>query len=477
MNESNAVPIMKSMNPPPPDSPRRGLRLAGLVLLGCLLLALLAILRPSPAPQTTPQTNPSLAPAPMTATHSGRRLGVGQPRHEFAPVPARPAEEIVAEKLTQFASNRTELVTAMATHFNVAVPPDVARFFAAVQAGNWPETTNQFAILQKLRWSADIPPGLENLWPAIVETYGVAEATHKWPAQQLLDYGNAVLDSLRPGMIYLGGNDAGRFIPTLLTETSGDESYLVLTQNALADGSYLDYIRFQYGDKLNFLTSEDSQHGFKTYLEDAQKRLKHDQDFPNEPKQIRPGEDIRITDGRVQVSGQVAVMAINEELVRTLMQKNPDLSFALEESFPLKSFYGEATTLGPIIELRSTDPANALTPERAAQTLDHWRSTTQTLLADLDAAASPAVREAYTKMILGQGGLFQERELTAAAEQAFQLATSLSPANPEGVFRYVALLVDQNRYEEARQIVQTALITAPDNQQFRAVLTNLEQAK
>lgn len=476
MNESNALPIMRSIHPPP-DSTRLGIRLAGLVLLGSLLLVFLAILRPSPTPPPAPQTNPSLAPTPMTATHSGRRLNLGQPRHGFAPAPARPAAEIVAEKLTQFTSNRAELVTAMAKHFNVAVPEDVARFFAAVQADNWPETTNLFAVLKQLRQSNDRDPGLEHLWPAIVETYGVAEATHKWPAQQLLDYGNAVLDSLRPGMIYLGGNDAGRFIPTLLTETSGAEPYLVLTQNALADATYLNYLRFRYGDKLNTLTAEDAQNGFKTYLEDAQKRFKHDQDFPNEPKQLRPGEDIQMSEGRVQVSGQVAVMAINEELVRTLMQKNPDLSFALEESFPLKSFYGEATTLGPITELRATDPANALTPERAAQTIDYWRSTTQTLLADLDAAASPTVREAYTKMILGQGGLFQERELTAAAEQAFQLATSLSPANPEGVFRYVALLADQKRYEEARQIVQTALITAPDNQQFRAVLTNLEQAK
>ena len=38
----------------------------------------------------------------------------------------------------------------------------------------------------------------------------------------------------------------------------------------------------------------------------------HDQQFPDEPKQIRPGEDITAIDRRLQVAGQVAVMAINE---------------------------------------------------------------------------------------------------------------------------------------------------------------------
>lgn len=470
---------MKSINPPPsspPAVPRWGVRLAAIVLLGTLLLMLVALLRPA-TPPPPPPTNPNLARTPMTVTHSGRSLSPGAMPADFTPPPARPAEEIVAEKLTQFASNRAELVTAMAKHFNVEIPPDVARFFAAAQAGNWPETTNLFNTLKQQRMTNDRPPGLEKLWPAIVETYGVAEQTHAWPAQQLLDYGNAILDSLRPGMIYVGGTDTGRFIPALLSETSGGEPHIVLTQNALADASYLDYVKFQYGDKLNALTGDDSQNSFKDYIDDAKKRLQHDQDFPNEPKQIRPGEDVQMKDGRVQVSGQVAVMAINERLLQTLLQKNPDLSFALSESFPLKSFYGEATTLGPVTELRATDAANALTPEHAAQSLDYWRSTTQTLLANPEAAASSTAREAYTKLILGQVGLFVDRKLPAEAEQALQFVTSLSPANSEGVFRYVKLLADQNRFAEARQIVQTAINAAPDNEQFRGLLTNLEKAK
>ena len=411
----------------------------------------------------------------MTVTHSGRGLDFRSARRESTAVPERPAEEIVAEKLSQFAGQREELVATMARQFNVAIPPDVNRFFVAAKAGNWQQTSNLFVALKQLRGTENSPPGLAKLWPAILETYGAAEQAHDWPAQQLLDYGDAVLDSLRPGMVYVGGTDAGRFIPTLLNDTGEGDPHIVLTQNALADGTYLDYLRFRYGDRLNTLSFDDSQSVFKNYVDDAQRRLQHDQDFPNEPKQLRPGEDVQMIDGRVQVSGQIAVMAINEQLLQGLLQKNPDLSFALEESFPFKSFYGEATTLGPVTELRAGDPADTLTPERAVQSLDYWRGTTQTLLEETEVASAP--RDAYAKLILGQANLFQDRNLPAAAEQAYQLATSLSPGSPEGVFPYVKLLTDQKRYDEAQQLLQTAITAAPDNQQFHEVLTSLNKMK
>jgi hypothetical protein len=85
------------------------------------------------------------------------------------------------------------------------------------------------------------------------------------------------------------------------------------------------------------LTKEDSQRAFQDYITDAQKRFQHDQQFPDEPRQLRPGEDVRVTDNRTQVSGQVAVMAINEKLFQTLMQNNPGVSFATEQSFPFPS--------------------------------------------------------------------------------------------------------------------------------------------
>jgi len=90
-----------------------------------------------------------------------------------------------------------------------------------------------------------------------------------------------------------------------------------------------DYVNFLYGDQMAGLSQEDSARAFQEYLTDAQKRLQHDRDSPDEPKQVRPGEQITNEDGRIMVAGQVAVTSINEKLLQLLMDKNPDAAFAL----------------------------------------------------------------------------------------------------------------------------------------------------
>jgi hypothetical protein len=298
----------------------------------------------------------------------------------------------------------------------------------------------------------------------------VAEAAHDWPAQKLLDYGQAVLGSLRHGMVYVGGTDAGRFIPTLLNETSDGERHVVLTQNALADGTYLEYLRFLYGDQMTLSTPDDSQRAFQDYVADAQKRLAHDQQFPDQPKQLRPGEDVRFTDNRLQVSGQVAVMAINENLLQMIMDQNPNLPFALEESFPFKSTYTSAAPLGPIMELRVQDVEQSFTAEAAAQTVDYRRSAAQSLLAGSDTQGDAEACKEYAKMAAAQAGLLADHQFTTSAEEAYRLAAEIGPSNPEAVLSYVNFLSGHKRFADAIPVLETAANAAPDNQQFHDLL-------
>jgi hypothetical protein len=255
-------------------------------------------------------------------------------------------------------------------------------------------------------------------------------------------------------MVYVGGTDPGRWIPTLLNETSEGERHMVLTQNALADGTYLDYVDFLYGERLHSLSQDDSKSAFQEYLADAQKRLTHDQQFPDEPKQIRPGEDIRNIDGKVQVSGQIAVMAINERLLQILMAKNPDATFGLQESFPFKSTYADAMPLGPIMELRAQDGQNAFTPERAAQSLDYWRAATQQLLSDPTAASSQETLLTHSHDAVAAANLLAAHNYSADAEQAYRLSSQLWPGNPEPIGGLAELLVRTGRAGEASQLLE-----------------------
>ncbi len=367
------------------------------------------------------------------------------------------AEEIVAAKMKQFARSRREVMRAMAKQKGIEIPELVERYFDALESGDWAQIKAAFDAVNGGEANAGFGsgriPAVRDLWAPIIDAYGVAEQVHLWPAQKLLDYGHAVLDSLRPGMVYIGGTDEGRWVPTLMNETSDGERRIVITQNALADGTYLEYVRFLYGDRFAAITPDDSKRAFDDYMADARKRLAHDQEFPDEPKQVRPGEQVKTVDGHVQVSGTVAVMDINERSLRLLMEKNPDLSFALQESFPLKGTYTDAAPLGPIMELRAQDQA-AFTPERAAQSVDYWRGVAEQLRAQPDDSSELTALKSFSKLAVGQANLFAERGLPETAEQTYRIAREILPNNTDATTGLAELLARTGRADEGRALLE-----------------------
>jgi hypothetical protein len=366
-----------------------------------------------------------------------------------------PPEQVVSNKLSQFARNRRAIMEAFAKKKGIEVSADVKRFFDALEANDWAQADAMFHGWMKERRernesNSELPPSVPwELWTVIHEAYGVAETAHDWPAQKLLEYGETVLGSLRPGMVYVGGTDAGRYIPTLLNETSEGERHVVLTQNAFADGSYLEYAQFLYGDKLKALTMDDSQAAFQEYMKGAQERVKNGT--------LRPGEDVKVTDNRVQVSGQVAVMTINELLLNRLMEKNPELNFALEESFSLKSTYEGAVPLGPILELQaSKEPPSQ--PQIAAA-VDQWRGMMQNVSGD---PPDSDVRKTYSHMAQAQGNYFADRGFTAEAEQTWQLSREMCPGNPEAVNSLYQLWKRDGRVPQAEAMLNEFERNYPD---------------
>jgi RNA polymerase sigma factor (sigma-70 family) len=380
------------------------------------------------------------------------------------------AGEIIATKLRQFGRSQRDLTHALAKHHGVDVPDDVERFFQAVERGIWEEIDAAHAVLLQSPDQLNQPrsPELHNIWRPIQEAWGASREAHNWDPDELLAYGKSVLGSLRPGMVYVGGTDPGAFIPTFLNSTSEGERHIVMTQNALADSTYLDYLSVLYKDRLTTPTHQDSEQTFQEYLADARKRYDHDRDFPDEPKQLRPGENVYLEDGRTQISGQVAVMAMNEKLFQLLMEKNPNLSFAMETSFPFESLYADATPLGPITELRVTDQQQALSPERATQTVDYWRNTSERLDAQSQSADVLYSQFAHAKMAMEHATLLQNRGYTAQAEQVFRLANEMA-STPESLRRLVNLLKEQGRVNDAITMAERTLQQLPPENRLQQV--------
>jgi hypothetical protein len=370
---------------------------------------------------------------------------------------ARTAQEIVAAKVVQFGENRRKIAAALAARAGVEVPEDVDRFFDAVATGDWPEIDRIFTELSNLMHQEPRPKDLQACWPAVMDTLGCVAEARKWPAEKLLDYADAVLGSLRSGMIYVGGTDPGRFIPTLVNETSAGEQHIVITQNALADSLYLDYIGFLYRDRMATLTQEEQTAAFNDYITDAKRRLEHDLKFPNEPKQVAEGENLSFKDeeigGDLIASGQISVMAVNERLLRRLMEKNPQMGFAVEESFPMKSTYPEATALGPILELRAAESGNELTAQKASQAVQYWRQTTQDIRSSPEGEAFP-VLATWSKMAAAQANLFADHKLYAEAQETYQLAQQIFPGCPEATYGLAQLLATRGETAQAKELVQ-----------------------
>jgi tetratricopeptide (TPR) repeat protein len=271
-------------------------------------------------------------------------------------------------------------------------------------------------------------------------------------------------------------------------------------------------------------TPEDSQRCFNEYLADAQRRLQHDMQFPNEPRQIRFGEDVKIVDNRVTVAGQVAVMAINGLLTKVMFDHNPKNEFYVEESFPLDWMYPHLTPYGVIMKI-NRKPLPSLSDEVLQKDHEFWKQYSKRLTGDFIDYDTPIskicdwiekvylrhdltgftgerkfihdddAQKAFSKLRSSIGGIYAWR-LTQAppqyrpktpeefqhilreAEFTFRQAFAFCPYSPEAVFRYVQLLTQMpGRIDDALLIAHTCEKLDPYNPQVTGLIQNLEAIK
>jgi tetratricopeptide (TPR) repeat protein len=284
--------------------------------------------------------------------------------------------------------------------------------------------------------------------------------------------------------------------------------------------------------EMHIASPAESQQCFQEYLSEAQRRLQHDAQFPNEPRQIRPGEDVKIVENRVQVSGQVAVMAINGLLTKVMFDENPTNEFFVEESFPLDWMFPHLTPFGIIMKInRQTIPA---LPESVFEK-DHefWSQYSERLIGNwitYDTPVSNIVafvekvylrrdwsgltpgqrmfarddqgQKAFSKLRSSIGGIYawrinpvnppppeyrprseaETRRIYKEADFTFRQAFAFCPYSPEALFRYVNLLIQPPppiapRIDDALMLAETALKLDPYNGSIAGLVGSLRDWK
>jgi hypothetical protein len=266
---------------------------------------------------------------------------------------------------------------------------------------------------------------------------------------------------------------------------------------------------------------EDSANCFNDYYRDAQRRLQHDAEFPNEHKQIKGGEDVRFDDaGRIQISGQVAVMSINGLLTKVIFDKNPHHEFYVEESFPLDWMYPYLTPFGiimkinrhPIQELSQEviDKDHAFWSEYSRRTIGNWITYDTSVSNICDWAEAVYLRhdlshftgdprfvrdddaqKAFSKLRSSiassiylwrsspenSRSALERPRVTKEAEFALKQAFAYCPYSPEAVVHFMNLLLSQNRVDDAISILDTCHKLDPYNEQISDFEGQLKRSK
>jgi tetratricopeptide (TPR) repeat protein len=273
-----------------------------------------------------------------------------------------------------------------------------------------------------------------------------------------------------------------------------------------------------YPDREIYIPSpEDSQRCFQDYMEDAQHRM--------QLGQMIPGEDVHVDpSGRMQVSGQVAVMMINGLLCKVIFDHNPKNEFFIEESFPLPWMYPYETPFGIIMKI-NRNPLPELPDEVFKRDHAFWSKYSDRLIGDwitydtsvkeivsfiekvylrhnytgfqgdLKFVRDDQAQKAFSKLRSSQAGVYswrlgpqcpdEYRQKTAVGTQALVRETDFAckqafafcPYSPEAVIRYVNFLLQYGRIDDALLVAQTCHKLDPYNDQGKVLVKQLEDIK
>lgn len=299
--------------------------------------------------------------------------------------------------------------------------------------------------------------------------------------------------------LFFGGTDPGRFVPTYMIYSAKvrPDIYLI-TQNALADHTYMNTMRDLYGDQLWIPGAADSNTAFEQYLADIRSGK-------------QAGADVEFKDGRLSIQGVGGVMQINAYLTKMLFEKNqriteartnertrpagsavvphdPDpehprqRAFYVEESYPMPWMYPYLTPHGLIMKLNN-EPTE-LTDEVVEKDRAFWNWLTARFLADPGFKRDITAMKSFSKLRSSLAGLYAARGRPAEAITAFEQSLALYPLSPEAHYRLAELHREAGNYREAVAVMERLITEDPLNdraadftQRLRRVVEMDEQCR
>jgi tetratricopeptide (TPR) repeat protein len=259
--------------------------------------------------------------------------------------------------------------------------------------------------------------------------------------------------AMEPNAFFFGGTDPGRFVPTYMIYSAHVRpDVFLVTQNALADNTYMNTMRDLYGDQLWIPTPDDSAKAFQVYVDEVQSGKR--------PRNAA----LTIENGRVQVSGALGVMEINGILCDMIFAKNKARhAFYIEESYVINWMFPYLTPHGLIMKINAEQ--QQISRANVLDDMAFWDWYTRRLLRGPMFRRDLPAQKSFSKLRSAIAGLYASRGLRAESERAFQEARILYPVSPEANFRLIQeVLLPQARYKESIDLLEEYNRRDPNNE-------------
>jgi tetratricopeptide (TPR) repeat protein len=330
--------------------------------------------------------------------------------------------------------------------------------------------------------------GVDGIKEDMQAWYSPEEFEKRWAAYPNKNYP----EPMGPNAVFFGGTDPGRFVPTyMIYSAKVRQDVYLITQNALADNTYMNVMRDLYGDQIWIPSPLDSNMAFQKFLETEKNTA-----------------GVSTAGGKVQVQGVQHVMKINGFLSQWIFEHNqyrtetktdeatrptgsvvvhndpaidpqtgkpPLRTFYVEESYVLPWMYPYLTPNGLIMKINNKP--TALTPEVVKNDTDFWNWNCDRLLGDEKFIRDIVARKTFSKLRSALAGLYAMKGKPKEAEAAFRQSVALYDLSPEANFRLANLIARQGRFDEAIALFDDLLAKDPNNEKARNFQNNLRKMK
>ena len=283
-------------------------------------------------------------------------------------------------------------------------------------------------------------------------------------------------EEMGPSAVFFGGTDPGRFVPTYMIYSANvrPDVYLI-TQNALADDTYMSVERDLYGDEIWIPSKDDSAAAFSEYVTSMS---------PEE----RAAKGVVTENGRVQVTGALSVMDINGILTRKMFDhERLRRDFYLEESYVIKWMYPFLTPHGLIMKINANE--HSLNDAIIRNDMEFWDWYARRLLKDPAFRRDFPAQKSFSKLRAAIAGLYADtrnksradgdfQKYNSLAAQAFREAVTLYPASPEATFRYIQeILGSANKWDVILDMVSYTDRVDPNNSRTKDIKRSTRVAR